>query len=232
MLLCRPDILLSRRHCPNHATLALGHLRPSYFGTNSRYVTVDLKDFYLGSLLPTSAWIRIPTKHVSDAVLIKHDLHQYVVDGHILFRVDKSMYGHPAAGRLANEDLVALLASDGYIQYANIPCFSSHVASPISFTLVVHDFGVKYTNKAGPHALVATLEKKYEVKTDITGGKYGAVSLDWDYASNTLETSMPNFVSAPIEILALLQCLESMSMSLYSKYGAPDTRTGLQSAPP
>ena len=69
------------------------------------------------------------------------------------------MYGHPVAGRLANQDLVDHLATAGYVQDPNIPCLFSHTTSSISFTLVVDDFGVKYSNVTDYEALVSHLEK-------------------------------------------------------------------------
>ena len=64
-------------------------------GTDTRYGTLDLKDFYLKSTLPQPEWITIPVKDIPTSLLAKHDLKKFVVDGHILCRVDGTMYGHP-----------------------------------------------------------------------------------------------------------------------------------------
>ena len=56
------------------------------------------------------------------------------------------MYGHKQAGKIANGQLVKKLAPYGY-QPTRTPGLWKHNNKPISFTLIVGDFGVKYTNK-------------------------------------------------------------------------------------
>ena len=128
-------------------------------GTETRYATLDIKDFYLGSTLPKAAWIRIPTANIPEETITEYCLREFIVNGHILFRVDGTMYGHPVAGRLANQDLVDHLATGGYVQDPNISCLFSHTTSSISFTLVVDDFGVKYVGKEHADHLIACLAK-------------------------------------------------------------------------
>ena len=70
-------------------------------GLNAKYVTLDLKDYYLGCQLDREEYLWIPTKHMTAKTMNEFNLYQYVSDGKILFRVDGSMYGHPAAGRIA-----------------------------------------------------------------------------------------------------------------------------------
>ena len=57
-----------------------------------------------------------------------------------------------------------------------------HKWRPITFTLVVNNFGVKYNRKEHAKHLVASLEAaKYRVKTDWKGKKYIDITLYWDY---------------------------------------------------
>ena len=65
-------------------------------------------------------------------------------NGFVYTRVDKGMYGHPAAGILAQHLLEERLNEDGYFQSKITPGFWKHTSRPISFTLCVDDFGVKY----------------------------------------------------------------------------------------
>ena len=166
--------------------------------TDTRYSCIDLKDFYLKSTLPVPGWIQVPIKDISQSILAAHDLIKYIVDGHILCRVDGTMYGHPYAGRGANIDLVAHLLAHDFTQDSNIPCLFTHRTRCISFTLVVDDFGVKYNIIDDFNFLVNTLKKKYELHVDLTGAKYLGVRLDWDYVANTVTPSMPTYVAAGI----------------------------------
>ena len=58
-----------------------------------------------------------------------------------------------------------------------------HNWRPISFTLVVDDFGVKYINKADVEHLMSVLKEDYEIDTDWEGTRYLGLTLDWDYQS-------------------------------------------------
>ena len=150
------------------------------------------------SSLEQPEWINIPIKNIPLSLLEEHNLIQFISDEHILCRVDGTMYGHPVAGRLANADLVKHLAVHGYVQDANVPCMFAHVTAPISFSLVVDDFGIKYVHDSDLATLCSALREKYQIRVELTGSKYIGVRLDWDYTSNTLVTSMPNYVSAGI----------------------------------
>ena len=49
---------------------------------------------------------------------------------------------------------------------------------PISFTLIVDDFGVKYVSKKHANNLINVLRKHYTVSVDREGKKYANVTLD------------------------------------------------------
>ena len=57
------------------------------------------------------------------------------------------MYGIPEAGRLTNDLLRARLNQYGYIEATHTPGDWTHRWKPTSWTLIVNDFGFKYTNK-------------------------------------------------------------------------------------
>ena len=54
------------------------------------------------------------------------------------------------------------------------PGFWTHAWRPISFTLVVDDFGVNYVGKEHADHLVGLLKENYEISKD-WGGKYTLV---------------------------------------------------------
>ena len=53
-----------------------------------------------------------------------------------------------------------------------MPGLWTHETRPISFTLVVDDFGVKYTREKDVHHLMSALKKNYEITDDWKGAKY------------------------------------------------------------
>ena len=104
------------------------------------------------------------------------------------------MYGLPQAGKLAQDQLSKRLKKVGYYQSKTTPGYWKHEWRPISFTLVVDNFGVKYINKAGVEHLLSVLKEKYEVDTDWDGTRYLGLSLDWDYKNGNFHLSMPEYI--------------------------------------
>ena len=86
----------------------------------------------------------------------------------------------PQAGLIAQEELKERLNKNGYRQSKLVPGLWQHDWRPISFTLVVDDFGVKYVDRKHAKHLKSVLEEHYEVSTDWAGKKYIGLTLDWD----------------------------------------------------
>ena len=59
-----------------------------------------------------------------------------------------------------------MLGAEGYFQSRFTPGLWLHKTRDISFTLVVDDFGVKYTKKEDVNHLIEILENKYPIKVD------------------------------------------------------------------
>jgi hypothetical protein len=108
------------------------------------------------------------------------------------------MDGLPQAGILANQLLRNRLAPHGYTEAKHTPGLWQHHTRPITFTLVVDDFGIKYVGNEHAQHLITTLEKYYTVATDWTGSLYCGIQLDWNYNYPTrhLDISMPKYVAA------------------------------------
>jgi hypothetical protein len=69
-----------------------------------------------------------------------------------------------------------------------------HKTHPITFALVVDDFGVKYVNKDDVDNLIASIKKNYMLTKDWTGNLYCGIQLDWDYAGRTVNISMLGYI--------------------------------------
>ena len=158
----------------------------------------DFKNYYLGSKLPRSEWLRISIKYMNEQLL---DAPQdYVVAGNVLFEVVGSMYGHPAAGLISYTDLVTHLAAHGYYQSRLIPCLFMNTDKSITFTLVVYDIGIKYKHGSGKiehlKKILAKPISKWEVKFDHTGSQYNGQRLQWNYNQPhpTLVKDIPSYM--------------------------------------
>ena len=110
------------------------------------------------------------------------------------------MYGLPQSGLLANKLLEEQLNKHGYWQSKLVPGLWKHDARPIHFTLVVDDFGVKYTQQEDVDHLKTILERNSTVTADWTGQQYIRTTLDWDYEQRRVHLSMPNYVKKALKL--------------------------------
>jgi hypothetical protein len=105
------------------------------------------------------------------------------------------MYGLKQAGLLANQLHQTRLASFWYYPARHILGLWLHKTRPISFTLVVDEFAVKYIGKHHAEHLRNALLRTYELATDWTATVYSGMKLKWDYSKHICDISMPGYVS-------------------------------------
>ena len=103
------------------------------------------------------------------------------------------MYGLPMASKPVNDILFKRMIKAGYhpCQYTLGPW--KHVWRPITFDLVVDDFGIKFEGGTHINHLKIPLEKHHKVTVDQKGSKYIGIRLTWDYEGRTLHTIVPHF---------------------------------------
>ncbi len=69
-----------------------------------------------------------------------------------------------------------------------------HDTHPISFSLVVNDFGVKYVGKENVQHLLETVRNFYKCSCDWAGERYCGLTLKWDYPGQKVHLSMPGYI--------------------------------------
>jgi hypothetical protein len=104
------------------------------------------------------------------------------------------MYGLPQAGIIAQDLLTKQLNKAGYRQSKIMPGYWQHDWQPISFTLVVGDFGVNHVNKDDGGHLISSLSQDYTINTDWEGTWYWGLTLNWDYSQRKVHLSMPGYI--------------------------------------
>jgi len=167
----------------------------------AKFMTLDLKDFYLGTPMTRYEYMRIPLSMIPADIIAQYNLETIAHNRHVYVEIRRGMYGLPQAGRIANDQLTKFLAPHGYHPLPLTPGLWKHNTRDITFSLVVDDFGVKYTNKSDADHLILTLEKecKYQISVDWEGTRYCGLTLAWDYVARTCDVSMPGYIERALQ---------------------------------
>jgi hypothetical protein len=115
-------------------------------------------------------------------------------DGKVYIEIQKGMYGSPQAGILTNELLQRNLAKDSYRPTHHTHGLWKHDTHPISFSLVVDDFGVKYVGREHAEHLMECIKNNYNISNDWKGSAYCGLTLEWGYKNRTVDLSMPGYI--------------------------------------
>ena len=159
----------------------------------ARFMTMDIANFYLMTPLKRPEYVKIKLSDIPEEIIVKYKLHDLAnADGSVYIEANRGMYGLPQLGLIANELLEERLNKHGYQQSKLVPGLWKHDKRPIQFTLVVDDFGVKYTRQEDVEHLKSVIERDYTVTADWTGNRYIGITLDWDYNRQQVHLSMPN----------------------------------------
>ena len=97
------------------------------------------------------------------------------------------MYGVPQAVRIPHDALLKHLDLYEYHPSSKNPKIWKHNSRQINFTLVVDDFGVKYSGKKHVLHMKAALETKQKVNTDWEGTLYIGIVLKWYYENGSVQ---------------------------------------------
>jgi hypothetical protein len=135
--------------------------------------------------------------------------------GYVLFRIDRTMYGLKEAGQLSHRRLVRLLSSFDFFE-TNTPCLFRHTTRPISFVLVVDDFGVKYHSKADFDFLVFALSSLYHVKPHPIASKFLGLTIHHDRPARSISLSYPGYVDALLLRLRPLGVKSAPTPAIYT----------------
>ena len=137
---------------------------------NAKFMTIDIKDFYLMTPMDRFEYFRMKSELFPQDIIKEYGLRDKVdADGNIFCEVQRGMYGLPQAGIIAQELLTKRLHQAGYRQSKVTPGYWHHEWHPISFTLVVDDFEVKYINQPDMEHLTSVLSQDYEIDLDWDG---------------------------------------------------------------
>ena len=157
----------------------------------AHFMTIDIKDFYLMTLLDQYKYMRLKMANLTKDVIQQYNLQDKVTKyGYVYLEIRQRMYELPQVGILTQKQLEKRLITKGYKQSRLTPGFWTHAMRPISFILCVDNFGVKYEGNKHVQYLMAVLEEHYMISHYWKGTRYLGIDLEWDYARQKVHLSM------------------------------------------
>ncbi len=110
----------------------------------AKFMTMDIKDFYLNTPMTRYKYMRLRIADIPEDVIKHYNLRDKATpNSYIYCEIQKGMYGLKQAGIIAQQLLGERLQKHGYRQSQTTPGLWKHDTRPISFSLVVNNFGVK-----------------------------------------------------------------------------------------
>ena len=81
---------------------------------DAKMMIMDIKNYYLGTPLPTYEYMRLPIAIIPTEIIEKYGLKKLAVDGWVYLEIRKGMYGLKQAGIFENQLLQKTLQPFGY----------------------------------------------------------------------------------------------------------------------
>jgi hypothetical protein len=164
----------------------------------AKFLVIDINIFCLNTPLGRFEYMVINLSSLPQETIDKYDFIELSQDGKVYIEIQKGMYGLPQAGILANELLQRNLAKDGHRPTQQTYGLWTHYARPLSLSLLVDAFGVKYVGREHAEHPMACIKKNYNISSDWNGRAYCGLTLDWDYTNRTVDLSMPGYIKAAL----------------------------------
>ena len=88
----------------------------------------------------------VPVKLILKDIFDAYNLKGLVSNSRVLVEIRKEIHGLPQVDKLAYDKLLTHVANGGYIFTGITAGLFKYHAKPITFCIIVDDFGVKYTH--------------------------------------------------------------------------------------
>ena len=172
----------------------------------ARFMTADIKDYFLATPMARPEYMKVQYKHLPDDIRKKYNLQVKVTpNNYIYIRINKGMYGLKQAAVLAYNNLQRCLKPFGYAPVTGTVGVWKHDSRKTKFCLCVDDFGIKYYSKADAQHLLDAIGKNYRYTTDWAGHNYCGLTYDWDYSQGHVDVSMPGYLEKALQRLQYKQ---------------------------
>jgi hypothetical protein len=164
------------------------------------FFTMDVKNFYLCTLMTRYEYMRFNLSNMLDDVIAHYQLRNIATpDGYVYCKIRQGMYGFLQAGIIVQEILAKRLKEHGYAQSKTTPGLWTHEWHPITFSLVVDNFEVKYIGKEHAQHLIQMVQNYYMCLFKKEGERYCGLTIKWDYVGKKVQLLMPLYVEKELK---------------------------------
>jgi hypothetical protein len=144
--------------------------------------------------------MRLKLSNMPDDFIAHYHLHDIATPNEYVYcKIRQGMYGLLQVGIIAQELLAKRLKEHGYTQSKTMPGLWSHEWHPITFSLIVDDFRVKYIAEEHAQHLLQTVQKYYTCSFEKEGERYCGLTIKWDYVGKKVHLSMPSYVERALK---------------------------------
>jgi hypothetical protein len=159
----------------------------------ARFFMMDIKNFYLCTPMTRYENMQLKlSKMLEDVITHYHLLDITLPDG---CKICQGMYRLLQAGIIAQKLLAKRLKEHSYNQSKTTPGLWTHEWCPITFSLVVNNFRVKYIGEEhAQHHLLQKVKKYHTCLFEKEGERYCRLTIKWDFAGKKVHLSMPQYV--------------------------------------
>ena len=113
-------------------------------------------------------YVRMSLDIITEETRTQYELRKIAVNGRVYIEIHKGMPGLTQAGEISHDRLKTHLEKYGYRPNRHTPALWTHTTRPISFTLVVDDFRVKYSGGRHLDHLIKALWEQYKITFDVS----------------------------------------------------------------
>ncbi len=167
---------------------------------NAKYMFLDIKNFYFTAALQYFEYMKMTLNLFLVWIIEQYDLMKHAKDGWVHLEMRRAVWGFSQVDILTNKCLYRKLAPFGYYKCVNTPGLWYHEMRPITFMLIVENFGVEYVDKADDvDHLIASIKIMYTLTQDWMGNLYCGIKLGWDYKKHTIDILMPGYIQRKIQ---------------------------------
>ena len=120
----------------------------SQLAKGCRFMTIDIKDFFLQINIKDDEYMQIHSKYFMPEICKKYNIDKILAqDQHVYCKINKGMYGLKQAAQQTYDDLKTHLKEYGYEPDLFAQYIWKYNTQQTKFCLCVDDFGVQFFNK-------------------------------------------------------------------------------------